>query len=208
MMLSPIPRPSKRDLSRYAVSESELCGSPWSQPPVSRCSGRQATEWSTDASSAWFTLRLLEPCGSGPGTGDSSAVWFYRHPYIEAFQTGVSIERHLSRIFPAFPRSLARCYSRASSPQRTRTVRWGPRFCGLRASAFPGLLPQPGALGPHSGKCSSCLGSGAHSPPQRAPFALSGTPVLASLRARVSRGQSGQIQSGEKQWHSTQTTSL
>ena len=32
--------------------------------------------------------------------------------------------------------------------------------------------------------------------------------TLASLRARVSRGQSGQIQTGEKQWHSTKTKSL
>ena len=30
---------------------------------------------------------------------------------------------------------------------------------------------------------------------------------LTSLRARVSRRQSGQIQTGEKQWHSTETTS-
>ena len=43
----------------------------------------------------------------------STAVWLRRHPYIGALQTSVSIERQFSRIFPAHPRSLARCLSRA-----------------------------------------------------------------------------------------------
>ncbi len=34
-------------------------------------------------------------------------------PLIDALQSGVSIERQFSRIFPAHPRSLARCFSRA-----------------------------------------------------------------------------------------------
>ncbi len=45
-------------------------------------------------------------------------------------QTDVSVERHLSRIFPCLTRPLARCLSRAPSPHRTKTVRRGPRFCG------------------------------------------------------------------------------
>jgi hypothetical protein len=43
----------------------------------------------------------------------STAAWLHRHPFICAFQIGVSIERQFSRIFPAHPRSLARCLSRA-----------------------------------------------------------------------------------------------
>jgi len=62
-------------------------------------------------------------------------------PSIGALQTDVSIERQFSRIFPAHPRSLARCLSRArrhgtallfrlsenlfgKSPHRTRTKRF------------------------------------------------------------------------------------
>ena len=43
-------------------------------------------------------------------------------------------------------------------------------------------------------------------PPKKRRLPL-GAGHLTSLRARVSRRQSGQIQTGEKQWHSTETTS-
>ena len=121
----------------------------------------------------------------------STAAWSHRHPYIGTLQTNVSLERQFSRIFPAHPRSLARRFSRATSPRHAQTARRGPRFCGLRASAFPGLLPQPDALGPHSGKCSSCLGSGAHS---------------RRFAQECPEDNPGKYNQGEKQWHSTKTT--
>ncbi len=45
-------------------------------------------------------------------------------------------------------------------------------------------------------------------PPQKDTPSALGAGHLASLRAGVSRGQSGQIQTGETQWHSTKTRSL
>jgi hypothetical protein len=136
---------------------------------------------------------LLQPEAWQTTGYGSTAVRLHRHPYIGALQTGVYLERQFSRIFPAHPRSLARRFSRATSPRHAQTARRGPRFCGLRASAFPGLLPQPDALGPHSGKCSSCLGSGAHS---------------RRFAQECPEGNPGKYNQGEKQWHSTKTRSL
>ncbi len=136
---------------------------------------------------------LLQPeAWQATGYG-STAVGLHRHPFIGAIQIGVSIERQFSRIFPAHPRSLARRFSRATSPRHAQTARRGPRFCGLRASAFPGLLPQPDALGPHSGKCSSCLGSGAHS---------------RRFAQECPEDNPGKYNQGETSWHSTKTRSL
>ena len=142
----------------------------------------------------WFTRSpLLQPETWQARCYGSTAAWSHRHPYIGTLQTNVSLERQFSRIFPAHPRSLARRFSRATSPRHAQTARRGPRFCGLRASAFPGLLPQPSALGPHSRKCSSCLGSGAHS---------------RRFAQECPEDNPGKYNKGELTWHSTKTRSL
>ena len=120
----------------------------------------------------WPTLCLLSGI-HGQQQGSSAAASLRTRPFASTLQMIVAIERQFSCIFPAHPRSLARRFSRATSPRHAQTARRGPRFCGLRASAFPGLLPQPDALGPHSRKCT--LGTWERG-------------TLASLRARVSRG--------------------
>ena len=81
---------------------------------------------------------------------------YIRMPISRVFPSS----RHLSRIFPAHPRSLAWYFSRAPSPQHAKAARREPRFCGLRASAFSGLLPQPGALGPSPENAALALGAG------------------------------------------------
>ena len=93
------------------------------------------------------------------------------------------------------------------SPSVTRSVLF-PRPAALRCSAsspsglgfqqqisrakntLGNFLPEPPQKA-HLG-----LGSGAHSPPQHTQIACRGAPVLASLRARVSRVKSGQNQHG------------
>jgi hypothetical protein len=119
-----------------------------------------------------------------------AAVWLRRHPYIDALQMSVSIERHLSRIFPAHPRSLASVLiPRHITPSRKGRGPW--RFCGTSGSAFFGLLPQPGALGPRSKKCTLGLGSGAHS---------------RRFAQECPEGNPGKFKQEKFQWHSTKTT--
>jgi hypothetical protein len=119
-----------------------------------------------------------------------TAVCLYRHPHIGVLQTSVSIERQFS-VFPllSLGHSL-RCLSRArrhGAPLlrpygRPRVSAFRKFLCNERKKIFRTF--QKSAAGPWE----------------------RGT--LASLRARVSRGQSGQIQQGEMTWHSTKTKSL
>jgi hypothetical protein len=164
--------------------------SPWREPFAWRDAEDNAKHWNVRSTRS---LLLQSEAWQAAGYG-FTAVWSHRHPYIgTALQASVLIESQFSRIFPAHPRSLARRFSRATSPRHAQTARRGPRFCGLRASAFPGLLPQPDALGPHSGKCSSCLGSGAHS---------------RRFAQECPEDNPGKYNQGEKQWHSTPTPLL
>ena len=103
---------------------------------------------------------LLQPEAWQTTGHGSMAVWFDRHPYIGALQTNVSIERQFSRIFPAHPRSLARRFSRATSPRHAQTARRGPRFCGLRASAFPDSSPNQMRWVPTPENATLALGAG------------------------------------------------
>ena len=120
-------------------------------------------------------------------------------------QKGVSVEHHLSRIFPAHPRSLAsvltprpaarRVSASASHPSRSKADLPGTPFAALRVTAFRksfGKKQERKKIFQTFRKSAAWhLGAG----------------HLASLRAGVSRGQSGQIQTGEMTWHSTKTTS-
>lgn len=106
-------------------------------------------------------------------------------------QASVSVERHLSRIFPAHPRSFASVLYPA--PCGTARLCFG--FAALRVTAFRKSLckeQERKKIFPTFRKSATWhLGAG----------------HLASLRAGVSRGQSEQIQTGEMTWHSTKTTS-
>ena len=119
----------------------------------------------------WFTRSLLLQPEARQTTGHgSTAVWLHRHPSTATFQMGVSIEHHFSCIFPAHPRSLARCLSRArrhgaSLLRFHRPAGFGFQkiFCATNAKRFS----EPSE-------------KGTAWPWERG--------TLASLRARVSRG--------------------
>jgi hypothetical protein len=140
----------------------------------------------------WSTRSLLLQPETWQTTGyGSPGIWLDRHPYIGAHQTSVSTERQFSRIFPAHPRSLASVLipraaaRRVSASHSVRPVGFGFQkiLCATNAKRFSEPSEKDAAW-----------------PWERG--------TLASLRARVSRGQSGQIQTGEKQWHSTPTPLL
>jgi hypothetical protein len=105
----------------------------------------------------------------------------------------VSVKRHLSRIFPCLTRSLARCLSRAlrqlrgSASHFVRPADFGfQKIFSARLRTERGRKDFPNLPKKHR----LALGAG----------------HLPSLRARVSRVRTGQIQTGEKQWHSMKTT--
>ncbi|MBB5343351.1 hypothetical protein HDF10_001326 [Edaphobacter lichenicola] len=113
-------------------------------------------------------------------------------------QTSVSVEHHLSRIFPAHPRSLASVLT--------------PRPAALRCSAS--ATPPYGSGFPNKNIPRKMRAAAAQSAGEiflrslrRKHISALGAGHLASLRAGVSRAQSGQIQTGEMTWHSTKTTS-
>ena len=120
-------------------------------------------------------------------------------------QKGVSVEHHLSRIFPAHPRSLAsvltprpaarRVSASAFHPSRSKADLPGTPFAARWVTAFRKSLckeqERKKIFRTFRKSAAWHLGAG----------------HLASLRAGVSRGQSGQIQTGEMTWHSTKTTS-
>jgi hypothetical protein len=140
--------PSRRLCNSSSIPSLQL------RPFVWRGAENDAKHWNV-----WSTRSLLLQPEAWQTTGHgSTAVRLHRHPSIDALQTGVSIERHFSRIFPAHPRSLARCLSRA---QRTAS------FCFFRT-------PPP----------TWCVGS----PLRKMQLLPWERGTLASLRARVSRG--------------------
>ena len=105
----------------------------------------------------------------------------YSHPSDECF--------HRAPILPHFP----------CSPSVTRFSAY-PAPCGNCAPCFFGFqkIFSANLRTKHGRKDFPNL-------PKMRRLAL-GAGHLASLRARVSRGQSGQIQTGEMTWHSTKTT--
>jgi hypothetical protein len=132
---------------------------------------------------------LLQPEAWSATDHGSTAVWLHRHPCIGALQPSVCIESHCSRICPAHPRSLARCFSRARRHLAFCFVLRRPPVSAFRKS----LLQRTQKIFRTFRKRHAC-----------------GTwerGTLASLRARVTRGQFGQIQTGANRCHSTPTKS-
>jgi len=102
----------------------------------------QSTRDDANHRRAWLThTLLLQPEVWRAAANGSVAARSRRRLCDDGLQQSVSIERHLSRIFPAHPRSLAQCLSRAvrhgtallfrlsenlfsKSPHRTRTKRF------------------------------------------------------------------------------------
>ena len=173
-------------LLAFVAPRLEPCIPPSTPSPKDRSFAWKYAEASTGSFGAVHPQPALIAGPTASERRGSSVVWLRRHPYIDALQTSVSIERHLSRIFPAHPRSLASVLI--------------PRPAARRDSAFSAFRKSFRLL-----PATSAERKDFPNLPKMRRLAL-GAGHLASLRARVSRGQSGQIQTGEKRWNSTQTT--
>ena len=193
-MQARILQPQKeRGVFCHADRERSLCIPSFPPSPGNRSFAGQGEGDAKMRNVLWPIHSLLLQPGKWQATGYGfPAVRWHGHPLIDGLQTGFSIERQLSCIFPAHLRSLARCLSRAL--RRVDVLLRSPRRTPF-GSGFPkkNLAQRTVKIFLRSlrRKHISALGAG----------------HLTSLRARVSRRQFGQIQTGEKQWHSTETTS-
>ena len=125
---------------------------------------------------------LLQPEAWRTTSSGSTAVWLHRDPYIGdigALQTSVSIERQFSRIPPAFPRSLARCLSRARRHVDVLLRLRRPSGLGFQTK----ISRATGRAAAAQLRARFFFGASAESTSR--PWERG---TLASLRARVSRG--------------------
>jgi hypothetical protein len=124
--------------------------------------------------------RAVHPLSaSTAGSMANDRSWFDRRVAASASLYRRPSDKCLPRapILPYFP----------CSPSVTRFGAY-PAPGGTAGSAFSGLLPQPGALGPRSRKCTLGTWERGTLPPHHTQIVCWGLRDLASLRARVSRG--------------------
>ena len=169
----------------------ERYSSPSTASPRDRSFAWRGAKDDADHRRAWFTPSLLLQAEEwrAPANG-SIAVESQRRPCGDDHQQSVSIERHLSRIFPAHPRSLARCLSRA---------RRHSAFC-FGCAALQGFGFQKIFCAKSAKKISrtfrkstpTALGSGAHS---------------RRFAQECPEGNPGKSKQEKFQWHSTKTKS-
>jgi hypothetical protein len=193
-------------LFALATPTLEPCSLPPTPSPKHRPFAWQGAEDDADHRRAWFTHSLLLQPETWRATANGSiAARSQRRPCGDGLQQSVSIERHLSRIFPAHPRSLTRCCSRArrhsafcfawASRQKRMTRRngWPMRpagfgfqkiFCAKNAKRFPE---------PSEKDTPTALGSGAHS---------------RRVAQECPEGNPGKSKQEKLQWHSIPTPSL
>jgi hypothetical protein len=189
------PRRAMGLLLALTASVLEPCHSPSIPSPKIRSFAWQGAEDDADHRRLWLTHSLLLlPETWQASRYSSTAVRLHQRPYRDALQTSVYLERQFSHIFPVLP-SVTRF---GATPAPCGTARLCFDLTGaLRVSAFrKSFLRRPQKRKRFS------------EPSEKDAAWHLGAGHLASLRARVSRGQSGQIQTGEKQWHSTRTKSL
>jgi len=149
-MPSPHDAPDRKEAKRHAAGPlfaltaptQEPYSSPSTPSPEHRSFAWQDIKDDANLRRAWLPHSLpLQPEAWPAAANGSVATRSQRRPCGDGLQQSVSIERHLSRIFPAHPRSLAQCLSRAlrhgtallfrlsenlfsKSPHRTRTKRF------------------------------------------------------------------------------------
>lgn len=168
----------------------EPCSSPYNPSPRGRSFAWQDAEDNTDHRRAWFTHSpLLQPNTWRAAANGSLAARSQRRPSGDGLQESVFIERHLSQIFPAHPRSLARCFSRA---RRHSAFCFG--FAALKGFGFQKIFCAKSAKKisrTFRKSTPSALGSGAHS---------------RRFAQECPEGNPGKSKQEKFQWHSTKTT--
>ena len=128
------PRREARLLLALDTSQLELCISHSTPSPQNRFFAWQGAAEDDGERTARFTHSLhLQPDRLQMSPSGSTAGRLHRHPERHrVLQTSVSVKHHLSSIFPAHPRSLARCLSRALRQLRGSAS----AYAALRVSAF------------------------------------------------------------------------
>ncbi len=143
-MLTRISQPQKDDgLCRaLADAERELRSSSFSLSPRSTSFARQGGESNAEHLRAWSTHSLLLPENKQAIEHGPTAVRLHGRPSITVLQRNVSAEGHLSRIFPAHPRSLARRFSRATPPRHATARAGDPGSADCELLLFPDSSPN------------------------------------------------------------------
>jgi len=177
-------------LLAFAAHELERRISPSTPSPKERFFAWQGTENNRERKARLTHPLLLEPEWWQVSPNGSVTVRLHRHPERHrVLQTGISIERHLSRIFPAPPRSLASVlYPRpaarrvSASAMRPYGLRLSENLCAKNAKRFS----EPSVKAP--------LGTWERGTSRR-------------FAQECPEGNPGKYKQGETQWHSTKTTS-
>jgi hypothetical protein len=168
----------------------EACISPSTPSPRDRFFASQGAE-DDGGRTVRFTYPLpLQPDHRQASTDGSIAVRLHRHPeHHQVLQTGVSIERHLSCIFPAHPRSLASVLIPRPAARRVSASASPP--CGLRLS---------------ENLCATNA-KGFSEPSVKAPLGTWERGTSRRFAQECPEGNPGKYKQGETQWHSTKTKS-
>lgn len=122
--------------------------------------------------------------------------------FYGSLRAGVFIDRQFSRIVPAHPRSLARCFSRAPSPRAG-----DPDSAAHRVLLFPDSSPNQVRWVPTPENAPSALGAGhIHHPSTRSARAP-GPRYSRRFAQECPESNPGPIQPGELIWRFTKTKS-
>jgi hypothetical protein len=168
----------------------------------------------------WFTHSpLLQPEECQATVHRCVAVGLHRHPYREAFQTGVSIERQSPVFFLLTLGHSLRCLSRAQR-HGAALLRMGqndseamhgevlaPAPCGFRLSENL-CATNAKRFSEPSEKAPLVLGSGAHSHPTTHKSCVGDPGISRRFAQECPEGNPGKYKQGELTWHSTKTRSL
>jgi hypothetical protein len=167
--------------------------SPSTPSPKDRFFAWQGTEDDGERTTWFIHSLLLQPNRWPASPSGSTAVRLHWRPERDgSLQTGVSVKRHLSRIFPTHPRSLARCLSRA--------LRHGASLLRLR---------RPTGYGFQKIFCAKNKNAKRFSEPSvKAPLGTWERGTSRRFAQECPEGNPGKYKQGETQWHSTKTKSL
>jgi len=186
----------------------ELCSLYLTPSPKRRPFVLRGVEDDADHCRAWFTrTRLLQQdmwpaAANGSGAARSAKASFANGLQQKGFHRAPS-----PRIFPARPRSLARCLSRATSPQRTANVRQDPDSAAHRVLLFPASSPNQVRWVPTPENAPSALGAGhIHHPGAQSAHAR-GPRYSRRFAQECPEDNPGKSKQEKRSWHFMKTTS-